>query len=645
MTPTTPGRKASGSVQAEVTDQRSAAQAPDQLKLTKGSVASASAAAAEEKIAKARQAQETAARTAELSRNIEALAKVDAAGAQPAPAAGQPAEAPKPATPGIPVTAAVATSPAATATPPTPPVEPAQGQAPAAPAATAEATTAAASPAATSTAAPPAAPAPAETAATPAEPGFLDDLMDNPLVLPAAGGLIAILLGLVAYRLRKPKKNNGIDSSYLESRLQPDSFFGASGGQTVDTAEAPVTGSSLMYSPSQLDAGGDVDPVAEADVYLAYGRDLQAEEILKEAMRLNPTRVAVHSKMLEIYAKRRDLKSFDILATEIYTLTQGSGPVWEHARELGISLFPDNPLYQPGGATDGLLKDPADHAAPGGSEVATTVPNTVVDDTPHDGDYANTDHHADALDLDLDLDFSIDTPDEPQMPATAGVPPSAALLPDLATPPEDQGLTFDLSAFDAFDAFPPPSTNSSAASAPAPAAATPPPATDADDFGLTFDLSDLGDMSADPLAAFKAEMANSSATPKPQSTPEPDDFSLHFELPELDSNTQAPTPAAQPSPPPSPPPSPVAQAPQVLPEMDMMAFEMDDRAFDLNGPDTLGDPDGIPDGDPLETKLSLATEFLAIGDEDGARSLAEEVLEQATGSLKAKASTFLSNLG
>jgi hypothetical protein len=44
----------------------------------------------------------------------------------------------------------------------------------------------------------------------------------------------------------------------------------------------------MGYSLSQLDAIGDVDPVAEADVYLAYGRDLQAEEILKEAMRATP---------------------------------------------------------------------------------------------------------------------------------------------------------------------------------------------------------------------------------------------------------------------------------------------------------------------------------------------------------------------
>ncbi len=67
----------------------------------------------------------------------------------------------------------------------------------------------------------------------------------------------------------------------------------------------------MSYSLSQLDAIGDVDPVAEADVYLAYGRDLQAEEILKEALRSAPDRLAVRVKLLEVYAKRRDTKGYE----------------------------------------------------------------------------------------------------------------------------------------------------------------------------------------------------------------------------------------------------------------------------------------------------------------------------------------------
>lgn len=93
----------------------------------------------------------------------------------------------------------------------------------------------------------------------------------------------------------------------------------------------------MMYWPSQLDAGGDVDPVAEADVYLAYGRDLQAEEILKEALRINPKRVAIHAKMLEIYAKRRDVKAFEVLATELYTLSSGTARNGNTPAPLGKS--------------------------------------------------------------------------------------------------------------------------------------------------------------------------------------------------------------------------------------------------------------------------------------------------------------------
>src|SRR6059058_301440 len=105
----------------------------------------------------------------------------------------------------------------------------------------------------------------------------------------------------------------------------------------------------MTYSLSQLDAIGDVDPVAEADVYLAYGRDLQAEEILKEAMRTQPQRVAIHSKLLEIYAKRRDAKAFELISTEAYGITHGEGPEWEHICELGQELDPGNSLYRPGG--------------------------------------------------------------------------------------------------------------------------------------------------------------------------------------------------------------------------------------------------------------------------------------------------------
>jgi pilus assembly protein FimV len=53
---------------------------------------------------------------------------------------------------------------------------------------------------------------------------------------------------------------------------------------------------------------------------------------------------------------------------------------------------------------------------------------------------------------------------------------------------------------------------------------------------------------------------------------------------------------------------------------------------------------GLAEADPLETKLSLAREFEAIGDIDGARTLAEEVVAEATGELQERARAFLAQL-
>ena len=66
----------------------------------------------------------------------------------------------------------------------------------------------------------------------------------------------------------------------------------------------------------------------------------------------------------------------------------------------------------------------------------------------------------------------------------------------------------------------------------------------------------------------------------------------------------------------------------------------------LDGLDDLSSLEVDDDGtaDPLETKLSLAREFEAIGDTDGARSLAEEVEAEASGALKDRARAFLAQL-
>jgi pilus assembly protein FimV len=72
-------RQAGGKVQAKVEDRAPASTTPDKLTLSKGAVQGKAATAAEEKIAKERQAKEASTRVAELSKNISDLNKLGGA--------------------------------------------------------------------------------------------------------------------------------------------------------------------------------------------------------------------------------------------------------------------------------------------------------------------------------------------------------------------------------------------------------------------------------------------------------------------------------------------------------------------------------------------------------------------------------------
>jgi pilus assembly protein FimV len=253
---------------------------------------------------------------------------------------------------------------------------------------------------------------PVAAAPAPEQPSFFASLFeDNPLVLAVGAAIAALLAGFGVYRFSKRARKDSGETSFLESRLQPDSFFGASGGQRIDTRDgASGASSSMSYSLSQLDAIGDVDPVAEADVYLAYGRDLQAEEILKEAMRASPERLAIRTKLLEVYAKRRDTKGFELLATQLFGLTNGQGEDWAKAQEIGQQIDPENPLYQPGGSPALAEGQPRPSAEALG---ASTMPQSVL---PSPSEFGNSGASGSGFDstggdAGLDLDLDLGTPD------------------------------------------------------------------------------------------------------------------------------------------------------------------------------------------------------------------------------------------
>lgn len=607
-------RSASGQVQAQVSESRANAETADKLTLSKGAIQTA---AEEEKLAAQKQAEAQESRLSELQRNLAELNEL-AQSSTPASAnaSTQPAE--TPAAPAA-ATAAPADSQAAAsaeANASLPAVEVASANAAliesnASAAATPTTSSDEAQPAVPAEAAPkPAAAQPRPAPAPAPMPVEEPSLLDNPLV-PAGGALIAILLGLLGYstwKRRRAAQAAEQDPSLGDSQLHPDTFFAGSGGQHVDTTDAAAT--TMAYAPSQLDGGADVDPVAEADVYLAYGRDVQAEEILKEALRTQPERTAIYVKLAEIYAKREDAKALEDIARSLQPHTEPGSSEWQRVTALGRQLAPQNPLYAD--AADAASNAPADK--PGSGFAAALQASTAA---------AATGAAAGALASDTDTASSPELPILDLSAAFAEPSETAPATPATDTTSSASETKGDTSALDSQLDLSSPFTPSE------------PPSLVQDTVQDNDSISDALDLD---LSGFEANLPQSQSTPatEPAAAADQLDDGLNFDL-----NIEAPAAEAAPA---ETPEAPSAPAPDTSLDFDLGSLNLD------LGTDTSAEPadnakpmHNLAD-DPLSTKLDLAREFNAIGDSEGARALIEEVLAEASGSLKERAQKMLSEL-
>jgi pilus assembly protein FimV len=199
----------------------------------------------------------------------------------------------------------------------------------------------------------PAAPEPQKKSDNATEPGLLDSLRVDPILLGGGGGLLVLLGGVWLYLRGKRKK--GLDSFERGilggGGLKADTVLGTVAGESGETA---FPGNLELRSGGGVIDTSDVDPIAEADVYMAYGRDVQAEEILKDAIIKEPKRIELHHKLLEIYASRKDVVSFETMAGELYSTLGANDPDWLRIAELGRNLEPENPMYASGASVVGL---------------------------------------------------------------------------------------------------------------------------------------------------------------------------------------------------------------------------------------------------------------------------------------------------
>jgi pilus assembly protein FimV len=479
---------------------------------------------------------------------------------------------------------------------------------------------------------------------------LLDQLMSIPVLGTLGVVLLAALFGINFYRKKQVERSDQFKTTV--EGMRANSLFGATGGQSVDTGATSTFNSSFIPAASQLDSN-EVDPVAEADVYIAYGREEQAEEILKEALRLQPDRVGVRVKLLEIYSRRGDKTAFTTLAKELHERSGGAGEEWERAVKLGRSLDPTNPMYT-GGApaviesahgptTDLRIGAPAVPDVPGEStrplaDEATTRPSSQATTATVLGVGTNTRQGADSRLGDTKLPVDSQLSPTTRAPSTTEPPPRAPAGP--ATLPIGEAAK-PLSGID---------------------------------FGaLDFDLGPTkvpgGDGAATVLMPVPEEHEASPQKGVPaQEAPTVPSIDLMFEptkpggqrrtgpatatgsvpMPEIDLNL----PTLGPSTRPPPTPSSLEEAlsrPTLLGAVGGLPDEPASRLasttdqatvplidFDLSGSETTlsgrrtETQAGTPLASQMATKLDLARGYIDLGVKDGARELLEEVMRDGT---------------
>lgn len=196
----------------------------------------------------------------------------------------------------------------------------------------------------------------------------------NPLVKwgVAGGAIVVALLAWMGARRRRMDDTDFQESILAErhpggAKVAATAAPAAAAATTAAAAvsepvsetpakDAPQSDSSLFTDFAVSDMGAihndaEADPIAEADVYLAYGRYQQAEELIRSALNRSPQRNELRFKLLEVLFAAKNTHAFDT-ESEALLLSLGGqdDELWQRVAEMGQELNPGNPLYRTGSA-------------------------------------------------------------------------------------------------------------------------------------------------------------------------------------------------------------------------------------------------------------------------------------------------------
>jgi len=426
----------------------------------------------------------------------------------------------------------------------------------------------------------------------PEEAGMTDELLSDPVLLGLAGLLIVAVVGWLVVRRRRMQ--DGFDESILN--VGAGGAVGAAATAAGGPESAMVSDFVMSDMPGAQSDGSDVDAISEADVYLAYGRHQQAEDILNQALDKTPDQLELHAKLLEVFHAAKNTDAFEEQSRILHEKIGGdeSNSYWMDIVPLGREICPHSDLF--GGGDVSGMDDALGEVSADEEDLLDFDFDAGLEDAGVTEAAAGSDDTDDALDFDMSsLDFDLDGDDKQETATVAEFESKDVAESATSVANDDGGLDFDLSFGE---------EDSSSA-------------IDEEPLAMEAEASDGFDFEELDLDASEADLAL--AEPEEDS---PLELSMDAEESALASD-------------------------------DSMSLDFDQGA-DIVQLDTGGDEidlDGELDEDifsnvdEVGTKLDLAKAYVDMGDSDGARSILDEVLEEGDDSQKQQAEDLLAQMG
>lgn len=477
------------------------------------------------------------------------------------------------------------------------------------------------------------------------ETSFFSDYYYELLTLLGLGVLGGV--GWYSLRKRQVQAEEEIHSMFaasseislpdLEEQLNVPSMDDASNYDVGTVGESSFLSE---FTPSDFDAFDtdqhEVDPISEADVYLAYGRYQQAEELIRHAISDAPDNNVLKLKLLEIFYANENKEAFERYVSELKRSgKQEDQDFWAKVNEMASEISPGNGIPEFGISSQNEAAVDLDFGTDFTSELEALAAMEQDDISVSQVETKEDDAY----------DFDLPVFDKTDLKAPD-------ILKDDSVTEADDGLDFDfnLSEFEDIDSIS--------------VAKKSQDKTEIQDNSIEFDFTAINDSSE-----------NESTKDDASYTADIESFDFDFSVPELDSSdAKSPEPKVDVKLPPDldfdlfdTPDFSKKESPEESNGLnlsdDSVANENEEFDFNFNfdfdedkKPKKMSEDDSVSldldfgvsdltDMDEFETKIDLARAYIDMGDTEAAMGLASEVALNGNPEQKKQAQALLDKLG